>query len=549
MNQSGSDKQAIELALARYSVIAPLVCRSLTASEYREEVARIVACTHKFPGEVEKTVSGRTVQRWHEWYRRGRSSTEGVVATPAGLDALKPVLRMDRGTSRVLSPELIEKAIRLRREEPCRSTRTLVNLLQAEAVERGEEPPDIEVATLAYHLRQRQMTRKKLRLEGRAYPRYEQAHRNAVWQGDWTQGILLPDPTNPNKQRMCHLHAFIDDHTRYVVHGEFYFRQNLPCLEDCFRKAILKGGIPQRAYWDNGAVYHARQVRLLAGRLGVQIVFATPYAPEGKGKIERFFRTIKEALYPEAMRADLQTLDELNTFFWGWLERAYHANKHSETQQTPLERWQAGAEHVRMPEPASLVDLFLWEETRLVDKSGCVQIGGNQYPVGEHMVGQHVEIRFDPFDLSVIRVYCRGDFVETASPLTLVSHTLRKAIPKHVDKAAPLESSVAYRRQISKAYRREIASIIAQSQRPGQKPNECLTRAEFAAFLSTSLDRTFTVAEASLIADFFRRYAPLKVDQVMAGLQLAVEEKGTRRHLRFYLDVIRELRLGKESVA
>jgi putative transposase len=541
-----SDQHAMDVALARYAVIAPLVSRNLSREEYRKERAKVLACTHKFPGEAERVIYRRTVERWLGWYRHGRSNDNGVVVTEPGLEALKPVPRTDHGSVRVLPVALIEQAARLRMEDPRRSTQTIVSMLKTDFGARGEGLAEFETATLAYHLRARRLTRRHLKQEGRAYPRYEHPYRNAVWQGDWTQGILLPDPTHPNKQRMCHLHAFIDDHTRYLVHGEFYFRQNLPCLEDCFRKAILKGGIPQCAYWDNGAVYHARQVKLLAGRLGIQIIFATPYAPEGKGKIERFFRTLKNSFYPEAMHSDLKTLDELNTFFWGWLDRVYHATMHSEIQQTPLERWQAGSEQVRMPEPGLLVDLFLWEETRQVDKSGCVQLGGNHYPVGEHMVGQGVEVRFDPFDLSVIRVYHRGDFVETASPLTLVSHTLRKAMPKRADKVAPLESSTAYCRQISQSYRREIATVMEQSRQPGEKPNECLTRTEFVALLSTTLERGFTVAEVSLSTDFFQRYAPMRAQLVTAALRLAVDEKGAKRHLRFYLDVIRDLRLRRE---
>ena len=151
----------------------------------------------------------------------------------------------------------------------------------------------------------------------------------------------------------------------------------------------------------------------MAARLPSRVVFATAYHPEGKGKIERFFRTLKESFYPEARRADIQTLDELNVFFWAWLEQ-YHDTVHSETHQTPRERWEAGADQAEWPEPAAVVDLFLWEETRKVDKSGCVRMDGNAYPVVEYLVNQKVSVRFDPFDLSSIRVHHKGKLVCTA---------------------------------------------------------------------------------------------------------------------------------------
>jgi transposase InsO family protein len=491
-------------------------------------------------------VGHRTVNRWVEWYRKGHANTKGERDTPPGLEALKPLPRADRGQTRVLDPALVDRAARLRAEEPGRSAATLVEMLRQEAVARQEEPPAIGEATLAYHLRARGATRRDLKGEGRAFPRYEHPYRNAVWQGDWTQGLPLPDPTNPGKTRLCHLHAFLDDHSRYVVHGEFYFRQNLPCLEDCFRKAVLKGGIPERTYWDNGAVYQARQIQLVAARLGTQVIFATPYAPEGKGKIERWFRTCKETFYPEARRADLKTLEELNAFFWAWLDTVYHAREHSELGQSPRARWEAGQSGVRVPDPASLVDLFLWEEKRQVDKAGCFHLAGNPYPAGEHLVGRQVTVRFDPFDMTRVRLYVNGGFVETVEPLTLTSRTFRKALPRRKEKPAPLESSVAYRKQLSRGYRREVEATLAQARPP--EANGCLTRPELAALLCQVLGgRSLTVAEAASLADFFTRYAPLRADRTRAALLRAVEEKGATRHLRFYLDAVRDSRLERRE--
>jgi transposase InsO family protein len=548
MENTTADQHAMAVALARYAVIAPLVSRNLSRDEYRKERDKILACTHKFPGEAERLLGRRTVERWLGRYRNGRSNDEGVVQTEPGLEALKPTPRADCGSARALSPELIDRAVRLRMELPTRSTQTIVNMLKAEAAARREEEPRIEVPTLAYQLRARRRSRRHLKQEGRAYPRYEHPYRNAVWQGDWSKGIALPDPTRPGKTRFCHLHAFIDDHSRFVPHAEFYFRQNLPCLEDCFRKAILKSGIPERVYWDNGAVYQARQIQLLAGRLGTHVIFATPYAPEGKGKIERFFRTTKDAFYPEATRAGLQTLEEVNHFFWGWLEDVYHARVHSESEQTPRQRWETGVDNVRMPDPASLVDLFLWEETRKVDKTGCVKMAGNAYAVGEHMVGHAVQVRYDPFDLARVRIYAGGTFVECVTALKLVANTLRKAKPRRKERSAALDSSVAYGRTISAEYRRKVEATITQARPAVHSRNHCLTRSEFAAHLSLELgDRQLTAAESAAIADFFARHAPLRVETVMLALSLAVEEKGIKRHIRFYLDAVRSLRMREEG--
>jgi transposase InsO family protein len=529
-------------ALARYAVIAPVVSRKLTHKERVEELKRLARCTHVFP-EGERQVSIRNVRRWVHWYQHGRPLASRVIE--AGVGALRPIPRKDQGEPRKVDRKWILRAEALRREEPGRTTATLIELLRAEAVADGLEAPDIEEATLAHHLRKLGATRQAVREEGRVYPRYEHNHRNAVWQCDFSQGIQLPNPTRPGEWLWTHLHVIEDDHTRFVPHGEFHWRQNVPALQNCFQKAVVKGGKCAVAYWDNGPAYQARQINLMAARLGIQVVFATPYHPMGKGKVERFFRTVQESFYPEARRSNIQTLEELNTFFWAWLER-YHDTLHSETRQTPRERWEAGADQVEWIDPASLVDIFLWEEVRKVDKSGCVHIEGNAYPVAEHLVNQKVSVRFDPFDLSTARIYSKGRLVCTATPQTLVSHTYRKAQPRRPERPGPLDSATLYRKQLSEGYRQEVSAVLSQG-RPPKHDTDCLTRPELAAVFVEMLGRSLTVQEGTMVADFFVKYAPFPSRMVRSALQFALEDKGTDRHLRFYLDAVKQARRGGEA--
>lgn len=305
----------------------------------------------------------------------------------------------------------------------------------------------------------------------------------------------------------------------------------------------MTGGVPESTYWDNGKVYQSRQLQLVAARLGTQVIFATPYAPEGKGKIERFFLTVQGAFYPEARRAGITTIEELNQFFWGWLEPHYQNREHASIDSTPRARWEAGAARMRPVDPAAMVDLFLWEETRHVNKSGCIQIKGCDYPVEEHLVGRTVEVRFDPFDMSRVRIYLGGRFLHTAEPLKLQSHTHRKAESKKPVPPSPLVSAETYRKRLSAGYQREIEATLSRVRQSGH-PSDHLTRAELAALLFEALNgRQFSVKEGAAIADFFNRHAPLRLSVSRTALMHAVDEKGTQRHLRFYLDAIGEARL------
>ena len=196
---------------------------------------------------------------------------------------------------------------------------------------------------------------------------------------------------------------------------------------------------------------------------------------------------------------------------------------------------------MRYPDPALLVDLFLWEEKRHVDKSGCIHLGGNLYSVAEHLVGQEVTVRFDPFDLSRIRLYESGHFTETLEPQTLVSQTFRKAHRKSTDKSA-LRSSSDYREQLSKNLAGQAQEVqkLARGLR-----GACLTQAEFLTLLSATLgvERVLTLAESIMATEFFLRNAPLAETQVRSAMNKAIEAKSAALHLRYYLEAIRAGRM------
>lgn len=525
-------KVAEDVALARYSVISPLVCREMTHEEYVAELGRVQSALHLFP-DGPRCVSKRSISRWCNYYRKGRPSSNGP-----GFDALLPDVRSDMGLARNLDQAVIERAIALREEAPSRKTGRLIDLIVSQAKLENKKPPEIRESTLNYHLRARGATRKKLRSKSRVFRRFQHPHRNSCWQGDWSNGIWVPHPTKPGKMRQCFLHGFIDDRTRYIPHAEFYFRQNLPCLEDCLRKAILKGGVPEMAYTDNGSCYQARQFKLMTARLGTRLVFATAFCPEGKGKIERWIQTVQDDFFEEAQLAGAETLAELNTFLWAWLDKVYHTRKHSTTKHSPRDLWEAEAERMRVVPPEKLVDIFLWEEERTVDKSGLFQLDGNKYPVSEDLVREKIQVRFDPFDLSKVRVYHNGAFIEVVSPEKTVSHTYAKAMPRRHDKQAPLESSKAFRRQLSEEYKAKVNETMAALPKEAEN-SEFLTERSFYELLKTVLSRhELRPAEKNQAHEFFQRYAPMAKKLAEKALTELVGEKGNRLHLRAYLTKI-----------
>jgi transposase len=206
-----SDERRTEIALARYTLILPLVRE--TSRRVRHQMRKnLAASRHDFPSGVKRGVSVTTLYRWEKAWRQG------------GFEALKPQPRRDK-PSRSISPETLDRAEALKREQPFRSARTIINMLQ---MDRENPIPEKRLAerTLRRQLTKRGATTAQLTAEQqpKTYRRFERHAFGDLWQGDALHGPCLPDPADPKKKRQTFLFAFIDDNTRLVPHAQFYVR-------------------------------------------------------------------------------------------------------------------------------------------------------------------------------------------------------------------------------------------------------------------------------------------------------------------------------------
>src|SRR5919106_2417763 len=237
------------------------------------------------PDGRERRFSARTLWTWWSAYRQ------------YGLDGLLPKRRQDRGTLRALSPEVLAAAIALRREVPSRSTATLIDILAtAGRVGRGQ----LHRATLDRHLGHAGVTRRRLRTLGdKRYIRLLFERPNQFWVGDYHEAPLLWEPAR-ERYRTLHLCAVIDHFSKLVPHAEWYATEQIATLEACLKQAILKRGLPEALYVDNGAAYRADQFSFACAHLGIRLRHSTPYASEGRGAIERWNRTVVEQFEPRS---------------------------------------------------------------------------------------------------------------------------------------------------------------------------------------------------------------------------------------------------------
>jgi transposase InsO family protein len=427
------DTWRTEVALFRYTLILPLLRhdrqRDGTKCQLREAIA---AEAHTIPHSRRREVSVPTLRRWEKAYRT------------RGFDALKPHARSDRGASRSLSTQTLDRAEALKRELPTRSARTVADILKREA---ASPVPEERIAprTLRRQLAARGATRARLSRRAAPFRRFEREHFGDLWQSDALDGPKLADPADPQAQRPTFLFAFLDDHTRLVPHAQFYWNEQLPRLEDCLKRAISRYGCPLAIYADQGSVYRADQLDAACATLGIQRILARPYSPQAKGKIERFFGFVRSDFLPELARSpSVQTLDDLNQSLLAWIEVVYHRKLHSETGQSPLDRFrQDPAPSARSVDPLALRLAFLYRVQRQVTKTGHVQFRSNRYAVPGFLVGQKVELRYDPFDLRDVEVWFNGQCLAQAEPVHLQKSTQPGVTPDPTPPPTP-SSGVDY---------------------------------------------------------------------------------------------------------
>lgn len=420
------DTKAEKLALFRYGLVAPLVLEALPRGELTRRAQEIAARHYDIPGSKRISVSVDTLLDWALRYRTG------------GFAALAPKPRQDRGQSRALTPQLADLIERLKRENPHRTGTTLLREL---ALSSGRNSPGVSASTLYRFLKQRGLTERQL-LVPPAHKKFEAQTSNQIWQADMLFGPYVQRPGGGKMQAF--LHATLDDASRLIPHAQFYSSQGLDACLDCLRQAIAARGVPVRLYIDNAKIYRSQQLARIAASLGTLIVHTPPYQPEGRGKIERYFRTVRDQFLTNLDPKQSLSLEELNDRLWAWIENAYHRAEHSALGSTPLLRWQRDIEHVRQLPPATdLRRLFFYRLDRLVRKDSTFLLHNRFYEAPPHLPGETIEVRFDPFDAAEVEIYFQGKSQGTARLVDPVNNA-RLAAPQRTAKTAPEPTGINF---------------------------------------------------------------------------------------------------------
>jgi len=408
------NKQRNEVALFRYGVIADLLHVPRGKRGLGELIAKKAERDHQIPGSRRCRVAPETIRDWLKAYRRG------------GFDALVPKPRRDQGQARVIPQPVADLLCTIKEDKPALSVRMVIQ----EACASGEVPAELELAPATVHRllsRAGLMERRPDEPTSNDRRRFSFAKAGELWMSDVMHGPTVV--VDGKRKRKTYLISLIDDATRVIPYAAFALGENVGCFLPVFEQAVRRRGIPLRLYVDNGAAYRSQHLSLVCAKLGVTLIHARPYKPQGKGKQERWHREVRRQCLGTLGEQDTASLDALNRRLWAWIEGEYHQAPHKGLDgETPMDRWAQVSDEVRLPGPdVDLGALFLFEEKRKVHKDRTVSLRGVVYEVDAALVGETVTLRFDPARLGKpVEVWSKGRKVAIARQVDVYANCFVK---------------------------------------------------------------------------------------------------------------------------
>lgn len=358
------------IAWFRYQCIQPL--SEAQRGELHLELKKLVGTSPMAPNGRTYRLSRATLMRWLALYRQH------------GIDALRAKARRDRGTSRKIDGETAQSLLLLKKQKPGLTVTALIYQARClRIIAPGQHLPKVSV----YRLLKRHGLMdapEKAAIDRR---RFEAEAPLELVQSDVMHGPRI-------KGRKAYLIALIDDHSRLILWAEFRWQETVDEFIAVLVQALRRRGLPRKIYVDNGSAFRSVKLGYSLAQMGVSLIHSTPYRPEGKGKCERWFKTVRENFMPQLSPSDLESLSALNAVLHRWLDGYYHVTPHSTTGEPPLERFVRNLVASR-PAPRELEAMFRNRALRKVGKDRVVSLNGKAFEAPVGSIGKSLELRFD----------------------------------------------------------------------------------------------------------------------------------------------------------
>jgi putative transposase len=512
-------------ALLRFQIISAYLAANPPRGKRRQMLEHLAAKTWFLESGEVITVKPETIRYWLRIYRLG------------GFEALKDKPRKDKGI-RAIPKDLIEKACKLKLEVPERSIERIITIMENMQL----APPGLlRRSTLHRALQARGLSARKLVVpDNQDLDRWQADYANDLWQADMLQGPWLPDPNRKGKMRRSYLYAFLDDASRLLLYGRFFFKGDLPALELVFKRSLQRYGKPDRVYYDNGMVFKSNHMKIVCAELAVhRPIHTRPYRPMGHGKIEAFNRFCVNHFITEVKASNIITLHQLNEAFLAWAGEEYNLRKHTEIRMTPKQRWAKDSSRIQYIDEERLRIAFLWREKRTPDKTGVIRLFNRRYKVSPLLAKKRTEVRYDPERLDQIEIYMDGVFKQRAKPLQMTPNRAPKELLPLEQDQSP-EEKTDYLGWLTHQHKAKIKITPPVNNSP-----KAQTLTGFLNILREHISReVFDEKEATAFFQTFGPFDPDRLKRTMDDL-LAVEPHNL--HISFYLNHIQTKLLGGSS--
>ena len=371
----------IAIATIKLSIIQPAFNGTYPDMSKQAYYDRIAQVPLKFPDGTERKYRPGSFACWESDYRKG------------GFDALMPKERSDKGHARRLDADAIAKIYELREKYPRLTATGIRDKMIMDGVINAS---DVSVATFQRFI-------KKNNLKGASAPgqkdrkAFEEEFCTGMYQADTLYGPYI---TVGGIAKRTYCIMIIDDKSRLIVGGRFFFEDNGTNFQSVFKDAVATYGIPSKLYVDNGSPYKNIQLSLICGQLGVVLIHTPVRDGASKGKVERNFRTLRTKFLDRLDMSRITDIDELNSLLVDYI-RTHNTSVHSATGMIPYNRYMEDLEHVAMPKSTEWLDnCFLHRIRRKVANDSTVLINRRRYDVPMEFIRTTVEIRYSPGDIN-----------------------------------------------------------------------------------------------------------------------------------------------------
>jgi len=374
------------IALKRYQIISPVLAEPTRAqNKYFRKQAKH---EHDFPRYGRKKVGVSTMKSWLRTYRK------------KGFEGLKPKDRSDKGRPKRLDEQTLN-AIEIKcKAFPYWSVQKLYEDLRDQGL-LGQPP--VHYNTLLRTVKDNGWLEIKTRTDVRKA--YEVDNINDLWVCDFMHGPKVLTIKRSHKAILC---AIIDDHSRMVVGHAFSASETISALTLVLKEAFLAYGIPKRLYVDNGPSFSSALLARSCAMAGISLIHSKPYDSPSRGKVERFFRTVRDRFLSGVQEGI--SLEDLNEAFWLWLKEDYHHKVHRGIEERPIDRYNASVDRVpiRRMSKAELDEIFLIRHERVVNNDATISFKGAHYEVPAAYIRQRIEIRHPVDDPEELYLYDNG---------------------------------------------------------------------------------------------------------------------------------------------